>query len=90
MYVHFLHPPYLAAITIFHQVNKALWSVWEANDNRTSNVLFATFGNNVPGPQNDAVVSFSTALTEEQAAEYTIATALGSDYDTWVDKAYIS
>ena len=74
----------------FYQVNKALWSVWEPDDNRTSDVLFATFGNNGSGSQSDAVVSFATALTAEQATEYTIATALGTDYTTWVDKAYIS
>ncbi|KAJ7575601.1 pectinesterase [Mycena floridula] len=67
-------------------INQALWSVWNTATPNTADILFADF--NTTGV-TIARASFATALTATQAALYSISSAVGSDYTTWVDAAYI-
>ncbi|KIJ49227.1 carbohydrate esterase family 8 protein [Sphaerobolus stellatus SS14] len=71
------------------QLNPALWSIWDPGDNRTDNVLFATSQNRGPGSEGVTLPSFATALNASEAAEYTIATAVGSDWESWVDTNFV-
>ncbi|KIJ31450.1 carbohydrate esterase family 8 protein [Sphaerobolus stellatus SS14] len=71
-------------------LNPALWSVWSTSDTRTDNVLFATFQNSGPGSSGVTLPSFATALNASAAAEYTIATAVGSDWESWVDTNFVT
>ncbi|KAF9465364.1 pectinesterase [Collybia nuda] len=70
-------------------MNKALWSVWNTGDERTSNILFAEYNTSGSGSSGASRPSFATVLSASQAASYTIATAVGSDYANWVDSAYL-
>lgn len=70
-------------------MNKALWSVWNVGDERTSNILFAEYNTSGSGSSGAARPSFAKVLTASQANSYTIATAVGSDYASWVDAAYL-
>ncbi|GJJ14216.1 hypothetical protein Clacol_008478 [Clathrus columnatus] len=70
-------------------LNPALWSIWDPGDNRTDHVLFGTWDNTGPGSVNVSLPDFATALTFQEAQNYTIETALGSDYATWVDPDYV-
>ncbi|KAJ6582995.1 pectinesterase [Mycena vulgaris] len=70
-------------------MNKALWSVWNTGDPRTGNILFAEFNTTGTGASSASRPSFATVLTAPQAASYTISSAVGSDYASWVDAAYI-
>jgi pectinesterase len=46
---------------------------------------YNTTGSGVIGASR---ASFATALSESQAASYSISSAVGSDYATWVDSSY--
>ncbi|KAJ7735761.1 pectinesterase [Mycena metata] len=70
-------------------MNKALWSVWSTSDPQTDNVLFADFNTSGSGASGAVRPSFATALTATQAATYSISSAVGSDFATWVDAAYV-
>ncbi|KAJ6557884.1 carbohydrate esterase family 8 protein [Mycena capillaripes] len=70
-------------------MNKALWSIWSAATPQTDNVLFAEFNTTGSGASGAARPSFATVLTAAQAATYSISSAVGSDYASWVDAAYI-
>lgn len=70
-------------------MNPALWSIWDPGDNRTDHVLFGTWNNTGLGSENVSLPDFATALTLEESREYTIETALGSDFATWVDREYV-
>ncbi|KAJ6478800.1 pectinesterase [Mycena vitilis] len=70
-------------------MNKALWSVWSAAEPNTDNILFAEFNTTGSGASGASRPSFATVLTASQAASYSISSAVGSDYATWVDAAYI-
>ncbi|TFK34809.1 pectin lyase fold/virulence factor [Crucibulum laeve] len=70
-------------------LNKALWSIWNTGDERTSNVFFADYGTTGSGASGVSRPSFATLLTSSQANSYTIASAVGSDYASWVDSAYL-
>lgn len=72
------------------QLNKAVWSQWNVGDPRTDNILFAEFNSTGPGVANAARPSFATILTASEAEQYTIATAVGSDFATWVDATYLA
>ncbi|KAF8074066.1 pectinesterase [Lyophyllum atratum] len=69
--------------------NKALWSVWNTGDERTSNVFFGEFGSSGSGVSGATRPSFATVLSSSQAASYSISSAVGSDYASWVDAAYL-
>ncbi|KAJ7032063.1 pectinesterase [Mycena alexandri] len=70
-------------------MNKALWSIWSTSAPQTDNVLFADFNTSGSGASGAVRPSFATALTATQAATYSISSAVGSDFATWVDAAYI-
>ncbi|KAJ6557886.1 carbohydrate esterase family 8 protein [Mycena capillaripes] len=70
-------------------MNKALWSIWSAAAPQTDNVLFAEFNTTGSGASGAVRPSFATVLTAAQAATYSISSAVGSDYASWVDAAYI-
>ncbi|KAF8162526.1 pectinesterase [Mycena galopus ATCC 62051] len=70
-------------------MNKALWSVWSASDPNTDDILFAEFNTTGSGASGASRPSFATVLTAAQAATYSISSAVGSDFASWVDAAYI-
>ena len=72
------------------QLNKAVWSVWSTTDPRTDNILFAEYNSTGPGVLNADRPSFATILTSSQAAQYTIDTTLGADWESWVDPDYLT
>lgn len=71
-------------------MNPGIWSVWNADTPNTDNAFFAEYNTTGPGVVGAVRPSFSTLLTTAQAEQFTIATAVGSDYATWVDAAYLS
>ncbi|KAF9475417.1 pectin lyase-like protein [Pholiota conissans] len=70
-------------------LNKALWSIWNTGDERTDDVFFADFNTTGSGVTGVSRASFSTLLSSSQAASYSIASAVGSDFASWVDSAYL-
>jgi len=70
-------------------MNKALWSVWQPTDPRTDDILFGDFNTTGTGSSGAVRPSFATALTASQAATFSISSAVGSDFATWVDAAYV-
>ncbi|KAK3381504.1 pectin lyase fold/virulence factor [Podospora didyma] len=67
-------------------INSAGWRVWNAGDERTSNVLFGEYANTGSGAAGTRA-SFSTKLKEAVS----IGTVLGGSYTTaaWFDSAYV-
>ncbi|KAJ6453544.1 pectinesterase [Mycena sanguinolenta] len=70
-------------------MNKALWSVWEPTDPNTDDVFFAEFNTTGSGASGAARPSFSTVLNATEAALYSISSAVGSNFASWVDPAYL-
>ncbi|KJA26945.1 carbohydrate esterase family 8 protein [Hypholoma sublateritium FD-334 SS-4] len=70
-------------------LNTALWSIWNTGDPRTHEVFLADFNTTGSGVTGVSRANFSTLLSATQAASYSIASAVGSDYTTWVDTAYL-
>ncbi|KAJ7697619.1 pectinesterase [Mycena rosella] len=70
-------------------MNKALWSVWSTDDPRTDNILFAEFNTTGTGSSGASRPSFATVLTTTEASSFSISSAVGSDFASWVDAAYI-
>ncbi|KAF8189316.1 pectinesterase [Pholiota molesta] len=70
-------------------LNKALWSIWNTGDERIDDVFLADFNTTGSGVVGASRASFSTLLTASQAASYSITSAVGSDYATWVDSTYL-
>ncbi|EKM52889.1 carbohydrate esterase family 8 protein [Phanerochaete carnosa HHB-10118-sp] len=71
-------------------LDEAIWSVWQPTDPNTEDVFFAEFNSTGPGVADADRPSFATLLDSSQAAQYTIATTVGSDWATWVDTTYLS
>lgn len=69
-------------------LNKTFWSIWDPGDDRTSNVTLADWHSTGPGTRGAVRPSFVNILTSEEAANYSIASAVGSDYADWVDMEY--
>jgi len=69
--------------------NKALWSIWDPGDDRTDHVLFAEYNSTGSGVSGATRPSFATVLSASQASAYSISSAVGSDYATWVDASYL-
>ncbi|KAG5638852.1 hypothetical protein H0H81_009403 [Sphagnurus paluster] len=69
--------------------NKALWSVWNTNDERTSDIFFGEYNSTGSVVTDASRPSFATLLSESEAAKYTIASAVGSDWASWVDASYL-
>jgi pectinesterase len=72
----------------FLQLNKTIWSIWNPGDERTDFILFAEYNSFGPGVAHAHRANFSTGLTREEAAQYTLASAV-PDYAEWVDGAYL-
>jgi pectinesterase len=54
-------------------------------------VLFGEYNTYGPGvPRHPQRPNYTTLLTAQEATLYNITTALGSDYASWVDTAYLS
>jgi pectinesterase len=70
-------------------LNKALWSIWNTGDERIDDVFLTDFNTTGGGAVGASRASFSTLLTASQAASYSIASAVGSDFATWVDSTYL-
>ncbi|KAG6901501.1 hypothetical protein C0995_011051 [Termitomyces sp. Mi166 len=70
-------------------MNKALWSVWSTSTPNTSNVLFAEYNSTGSGVSGATRPSFATVLSASQATAYSISSAVGSDYASWVDLTYL-
>jgi pectinesterase len=73
-------------------LNKAIWAVWDPGNERISNVFLAEYnssGSEVGGVGGTTRASFATVLGASRAAAYSISTAVGSDYASWVDSAYL-
>ncbi|KAH9480341.1 Pectinesterase [Psilocybe cubensis] len=71
-------------------LNKALWSIWNTGDERTDNVTFLDYNSTGSGISGASRAPFSSQLTSSQAAAYTISSAVGSDFATWVDTSYLA
>lgn len=70
-------------------LNKALWSVWNTGDERTSNVFFAEYNTSGSGASGASRPGFARVLSASEAASYSISSAVGSDYASWVDVSYL-
>ncbi|KAJ6614562.1 pectinesterase [Mycena sp. CBHHK59/15] len=70
-------------------MNKALWSIWNTGDERTDHVLFAEFDTAGSGASGASRPNFATVLSASAAASYSISSAVGSDYASWVDSVYL-
>ncbi|KAF8660894.1 hypothetical protein AX16_001523 [Volvariella volvacea WC 439] len=70
-------------------LNKAIWSVWSTSNPQTSNVFFAEYNSTGSGVSGATRPSFATVLTTSQANAYSISSAVGSDYASWVDTSYL-
>ncbi len=62
--------------------------MWNANDTHIDNVFFAEFNTTGSGAGGATRPSFATVLSASQASAYSIASAVGSDYASWVDMSY--
>jgi pectinesterase len=70
-------------------LNNTIWSIWNSGDDRTSNVFLADYNSTGSGITGAARATFATVLDASQAANYNISSAVGSDYASWVDLAYL-
>ncbi|KAF8901552.1 carbohydrate esterase family 8 protein [Mucidula mucida] len=70
-------------------LNSALWSVWNDDDERTDHILFAEYNTQGSGADGAHRPDFATVLSASEADEYSIASAVGSDYAEWVDVDYL-
>ncbi|KAF8158034.1 carbohydrate esterase family 8 protein [Crassisporium funariophilum] len=71
-------------------LNKAVWSIWNVGTPQTDNVFYADFNSTGPGIAGATRAPFATLLTASQAAAFSISSAVGSDFATWVDTTYLS
>jgi pectinesterase len=68
--------------------NPALWSLWDGEADSIDDVLNADYNTTGTGASTLKRASWAVDLTASEAAEYTIASAVGADWETWVDTAY--
>ncbi|KAJ7133454.1 carbohydrate esterase family 8 protein [Mycena epipterygia] len=69
-------------------MNKTIWSIWNPGDERIDFILFAEYNSFGPGVAHADRANFSTVLTPEQAAQYTLSSAL-PNYRDWVDTEFL-
>ncbi|KAF9265921.1 pectinesterase [Marasmius fiardii PR-910] len=69
--------------------NKALWTLWNGDSNSVAHTLFADYKTSGTGASSLARASFATVLSDSQASSYSISSAVGSDYASWVDTSYL-
>ncbi|KIK08014.1 carbohydrate esterase family 8 protein [Laccaria amethystina LaAM-08-1] len=70
-------------------LNSSLWSVWQPDQPNTSNIFFADFNTTGSGIKGAHRANFSTILTATQATHYSISSAVGDDFNEWVDTSYV-
>ncbi|KAF4617313.1 hypothetical protein D9613_005803 [Agrocybe pediades] len=70
-------------------LNSAVWSTWSTSTPNTDHVFFADYNTTGSGIAGAHRATFATQLTASQAAAYSISSAVGSDYATWVDTSYL-
>ncbi|KAJ7099950.1 hypothetical protein B0H15DRAFT_770977 [Mycena belliarum] len=70
-------------------MNKAIWSAWNKGDPRADNIFFGDFNTTGTGASGASRPSFATVLTAAQVTSYSISSAVGSEYASWVDAAYV-
>ncbi|THX03494.1 pectin lyase-like protein [Aureobasidium pullulans] len=80
----YLGRPYSSYSTVVYKnsyidkhINAAGWQVWSKSNPQTSNVMLGEYNNTGPSSWSSGRVSFSTNLTDDQAAAYTLS--------SWVD-----
>ncbi|KAF8968908.1 carbohydrate esterase family 8 protein [Flammula alnicola] len=71
-------------------LNTTVWSIWNVGDERTDDVFFADFNTTGSGIAGAKRASFSTLLSASQASAFSISSAVGSDFATWVDTTYLA
>jgi pectinesterase len=69
-------------------LNKAVWTAWSSSQN-TANVFYADYNTSGSGISGVSRPSWVKSLSASDAATYTIASAVGSDYSSWVDSTYL-
>ncbi|KAF5372592.1 hypothetical protein D9758_005124 [Tetrapyrgos nigripes] len=69
--------------------NQALWSLWNGDSASVSHTLFADYNTTGPGANGLTRAGFATVLNATQADTYSISSAVGSDYASWVDTSYL-
>jgi pectinesterase len=71
-------------------INAALWEIWGASTPNTDHVTYDDYNTTGAGlPSSVSRPSFSTLLTASQAASFTLAASIDSNYQAWVDTAYL-
>ncbi|KIM49893.1 carbohydrate esterase family 8 protein [Hebeloma cylindrosporum] len=69
-------------------LNPAVWSIWHTGQENTDHVFMVDYNTTGSGINGTSPATFATALNEIQAASYSISSAVGSDYASWVDPSY--
>ncbi|KAJ7769100.1 pectin lyase fold/virulence factor [Mycena maculata] len=69
-------------------LNKTIWSIWNVGDPNTEFVFLAEYNSSGPGVEHAHRPNFSTVLTPEEAAQYTLLSAI-PNYRDWVDAEYL-
>ncbi|KAF5372633.1 hypothetical protein D9758_005123 [Tetrapyrgos nigripes] len=69
--------------------NRALWILWDGDSASVAHTLFADYNTTGSGASGLARASFATVLSASQASSYSISSAVGSDYASWVDTSYV-
>ncbi|KAL5598665.1 hypothetical protein BROUX41_003421 [Berkeleyomyces rouxiae] len=64
------------------------WEQWSKTKNQTDGVLFGEYENSGPGSDTSARASFSTQLSESEAAKFELSTFFGSD--SWIDESLLT
>ncbi|KAL0567935.1 hypothetical protein V5O48_006587 [Marasmius crinis-equi] len=69
--------------------NKALWTLWNGDANSVSNAFLADYNTGGSGASGLSRASFAKVLSASDANSYSISSAVGSDYASWVDTSYL-
>ncbi|KAJ7643542.1 pectin lyase fold/virulence factor [Roridomyces roridus] len=69
-------------------MNKTIWSIWNPGDERIDFILFAEFNSSGPGVENANRPNFSTILTGDEAAQYTLPSII-PNWGDWVDSGFL-
>lgn len=65
-------------------IRPAGWSIWNKNDPRTSNVIFAEYNNGGSRPWSSSRAPFATQLSASQASKYSLNSVFGGK-TSWID-----
>lgn len=68
--------------------NPALWSLWDGEADSIDFVLNADYNTTGDGASTLERAAWAVELTASEAAQYSIASAVGSDWEDWVDTSY--